>query len=119
MGRQVGKRYYNPEFLLVTYKPKDGLLSESSLKNLKEMTDDFLKLEKIESVTSILNVPLLQSPVQEISELVNNVRTLENSEVDKNLVKKEFLNSEIYKNALVSEDFSTTSVILNLKPDTK
>lgn len=83
------------------------------------MTDDFLKLEKIESVTSILNVPLLQSPVQEISELVNNVRTLENSEVDKNLVKKEFLNSEIYKNALVSEDFSTTSVILNLKPDTK
>ena len=116
-SREVNKTYYNPEFLLVTYKPNDGLLSEKSLKNLKKLNDELIKLEKIESITSILNVPLLQSPVQELTQLVNNIKTLSNSNADKNLVKKEFLESEIYKNNLVSEDFTTTAILLNLKSD--
>ncbi len=118
-SREVNKNYYNPDFLLVTYKPKDSLLSKKSLENLKNLSDELLKLDKIESITSILNVPLLQSPVQELTQLVNNIKTLNNSKADKNLVKKEFLESELYKNSLVSEDFTTTAVLLNLKSDEK
>lgn len=118
-SREVSKRYYNPDFLVVTYKPNSNLLSEQSLSKLKELTSELIKLDKIESITSILNVPLLQSPVQELTKLVDGVRTLEKDKVDKQLVKKEFLESELYKNSLVSSDFTTTAIILNLKNDTK
>ncbi len=118
-SRVIAKRYYTPDFLLVTYKPNEQLLSEKSLSRLKEIIEEFKKLEKIESVTSILNVPLLESPVQELTKLVDNVRTLSNSEIDETLVKKEFLTSPLYENSLVSKDFKTTSIILNLKTNKK
>lgn len=89
--RTISKRYYNPDFLLVTYKPNSGLLSAESLKNLKDLSDELIKLEKIESITSILNVPLLQSPIQELSKLVDGIKTLKDGNVDKNLVKKRVL----------------------------
>ncbi|WP_072681939.1 RND family transporter [Arcobacter sp. LA11] len=117
--RTISKRYYNPNFLLVTYKPNGDLLSEKSLNKIKNISDELLKLEKIESITSILNVPLLQSPVQELTQLVNNIKTLSSKDIDKTLVKKEFLESEIYKNNLVSLDFTTTALLLNLKNDDK
>lgn len=118
-ARIVSKRYYTPDFLLVSYKPKEDLLSKKSLDRLNNIINDLKKIEKVESVTSILNVPLLQSPVQELTKLVDNIRTLSNSEVDKELVKKEFLNSELYKNSLVSPDFKTTAIILNFKENKK
>ncbi|QKF81613.1 efflux RND transporter permease subunit [Halarcobacter ebronensis] len=117
--REVNQRYHAPDFLLVTFKPKEDLLSQSSLDTIKELSNEFLKLDKVVSTTSILNVPLLQSPVQELTKLLDGVRTLENSQVDKTLVKNEFLNSELYKNSLVSADFKTTAILLNLKGDKK
>ena len=117
--REVNQRYHSPDFLLVTFKPKEDLLANSSLKTIKELSTEFLKLDKVTSITSILNVPLLQSPVQELTKLLDGVRTLENSKVDKKLVKKEFLESELYKESLVSADFKTTSILLNLKGDKK
>lgn len=114
-ARKVSKLYYNPDFLLVTYSPKKDLLHDETLEELKELSKELTQIENIASVTSILNVPILQSPVQKLTKLVDNIRTLENSNPDKKLVKEEFLTSEIYKNALVSSDFKTTALILNLK----
>ncbi len=118
-SRMINKRYYNPNFLLVTYKPKGDLLAPDSLNILENLSNELIKLDYIESITSILNVPLLQSPVQELSKLVENIKTLEDKDVDKILVKKEFLSSELYKESLVSSDFTTTALFLNLKTDEK
>ena len=118
-ARTVSKRYQTSDFLLVTYTPKNDLLSDKNIQTLKNLTKELLKIEKIESITSILNVPLLQSPVQDFASLVDGVRTIENSKVDKNLVRKEFIESEIYKKNLVSHDFKTTAILLNLKSDKK
>lgn len=118
-SREVTKRYYTPDYLVVTYKPKNNLLSNESIETLKSLTKDLKQIQNVDNITSILNVPLLQSPVQELRKLVDGVRTIENSDFDKNLVKKEFLESELYKDSLVSSDFTTTAVVLNLKSDTK
>lgn len=117
--REVNKTYNNSDFLIVTFSPKTDLLSQESLTDIKNISDEFLKLENVEDITSILNVPLLQSPVRPISDLVAGVDSLETKEFDKTLVKNEFLTSPLYKNALVSEDFTTTAIVLNLKTDTK
>lgn len=116
-SREVNKRYYNPNFLVVTYTTKGDLLSEDNLAKIKKLSVDLNNLDSITSVTSILNVPLLESPVQGLTDLAEDIRTLENSKPDKKLVKKEFLNSELYSNMLVSKDFKTTAIVLNLKDD--
>ncbi len=51
--------------------------------------------------------------------LVAGVDSLSTKEFDKSLVENEFLNSPLYKNALVSADFKTTALILHLKDDKK
>lgn len=88
--REISKRYQTSDFLIVTYSPNNDLLSDESLDELKKLSDDLIKVDYIDSITSILNVPLLQSPVQELTKLVDGVRTLSNNSVDKNLVKKSF-----------------------------
>ena len=118
--REVNKTYDNSDFLVVTFSPKnEELLSQKSLETIKNISNDFLKVKNVESITSILNVPLLQSPIRPISDLVEGVDSLETKEFDTNLVKNELLHSPLYSNSLVSSDFKTTAIILNLKTDTK
>lgn len=117
--REVNKTYDNSDFLIVTFTPKDDLLSKKSLETIKNISDDFSKIESIENVRSILNVPLLQSPIRPIFDLIDGVDSLETKELDLSLVKKELLTSPLYSNALVSSDFKTTALVLNLKRDTK
>jgi uncharacterized protein len=117
--REVNKTYNNSDFLFVTFSPKTDLLSKQSLEDIKNISDDFLKIENVKSITSILNVPLLLSPIRPISDLVSGVDSLETKDFDKKLVKNEFLTSPLYKNNLVSKDFKTTAIVLNLQTDTK
>lgn len=116
-ARQVNKNYSNPSFLILTYTPKADLLADITLSEMKILTSELKKLDQITSTTSILNVPLLQSPVIPIKELVKDVKTLQSKNVDKKLVKNEFLNSPLYSENLVSSDFKTTAILLNLKND--
>ena len=117
--REISKRYYMPNFLVVTYTPKDKLLSKNSLETLKSISKELEGIEQISSVVSVLNVPLLESPPRPVKELLSKIPTLEDKNTDKNLAKKEFLSSPIYKNSLVSSDFKTTALLLYLKDDTK
>lgn len=119
LTENMSKRYASSSMLVITYSPKSSLLSDKSLENLKALSNELEELPLIRSVDSILTVPLLLSPPQEISELVGNVKTLSNSTPDKALVKEEFLTNPLYKGNLVSEDFKTTAVVLNLVEDTK
>ena len=89
--REVSKSYYMPNFLVVTYTPKDKLLSKNSLENLKLISKDLKKIKQISSVVSLLNVPLLESPPRPIKELLNKIPTLEDKNTDKTLAKKELL----------------------------
>ncbi|MFV7790596.1 efflux RND transporter permease subunit [Aliarcobacter lanthieri] len=117
--REVYKKYENSNFLIVTFSPKEYLLSEKSLEAIKNISDDFSKVENITKVDSILTVPLLQSPIRPISDLVAGVDNMQTGDFDKELVRNEFLTSPLYKNALVSDDFKTTAIILNLKESTE
>ena len=73
----------------------------------------------MESVNSIVNVPLLQSPPRPLKELLKSIPTLQSKTINKELAKAEFLNSPIYKQNLVSDDFKTTVIYINLKRDEK
>ena len=113
--KKINKDFYNPDILLVTYTPKTPLLSKNSLKTIKDLSSDLLKIPNVASVTSILNVPLLENKNLPISDLLDSVPTLESKDVNLTLAKKEFLENPLYKNSLVSSDFTTTAIVINLK----
>lgn len=117
--RQVNELYGNSDYLIISYTPHDDLLSDGTLADLALLRDELAALGGVESVTTILDVPLLQSPVRPIKELVHDVPTLEMPSVDRELVRKEFQTSPIYNNLLVSPDLRTTALQVNLPEDTR
>ena len=78
--REVSEKYETSNFLIVTFSPKQDLLSKESLDTIKNISNDFLKVENIKSIHSILTVPLLQSPIRPITDLVAGVDSLSTKE---------------------------------------
>ncbi len=117
--RAIRTLYGSDDFLVVTYTPFEDLLAPTSLSGLKALRDDLARLGRVSSVVTILDVPLLNSPKVSISELSDGaeVRTLETPGVDKELARKEFLESPIYKNNLVSPDGRTTALLVTFSRD--
>ena len=113
-SKQVSKRFNSASFLVLTYSINDDLLNQKNIDNIKKLTNKILVIDGVISVDSIVNVALLQSPVKPLSDLLKNIPTLESENVDKSLVKLEFLNSPIYSNNLVSKDFKTTALSINI-----
>jgi len=119
LTREVHGRYISPDYLVVSFSPKEDMLSEKTLSTIKSIKEALLKVNGVESITSILDVPLLESPPKPIQEVIGNVQTLESPNVDKSLVKKELTTSPLYAQNLVSSDFKTTAIMVNLKDDPK
>ncbi len=115
--RKIYSQYSSNDFLVLTYRPNKDLFSEDSLTDLTKLTKNINALDYVESVVSILNVPLLFSPKVSISDLSKNIRTLETPGLDVDLAKNEFLNNPIYNKQLLSEDGKTTAILVNLPVD--
>ena len=117
--RKISKSYGSDDFLIITYAPFKDLMSDEVLADLKSMSDELARLDRVSSTDSILNVPLLNSPRVEISKLATDIRTLETPGMDRELARKEFLESPIYKNLLLSPDGKVTIIRVNFERDEK
>lgn len=117
--RDVSKRYGSSPFVLLTYSPNEGnILSDFSLEQLELLKQDLLKVDGVEGVVNIREVPLLYSPPVSITSLNSGIRYLSEKDVDRDLVAKELVNSPVYKNLLSSPDGKTTAIQVKLKTDT-
>lgn len=120
--RQVSKQFNSGDFLVVTYTPKQDLFSTGALDHLGKLQAELAAIEGVETVNSILNVPLLYSPKQNLREIAKQPRTLlsqgqDQTPTDKTLAKQEFLTSPIYRELILSPDGQTTALQLNLTVD--
>ena len=106
------------ESLVISYSVKDGtILSKDQIISLRSLRDDLLELEGVNSVVSILDVSLFQSPPLSLVELASEVYTIDNGKADQSLISKEFKNSPLYSNNLVSADLKTTALLIPLAND--
>ena len=60
--RESSARYASEDFLILTFRPPGDLLGDESLATLAALRDELAAIEGVSSVTTILDVPLLQSP---------------------------------------------------------
>jgi predicted RND superfamily exporter protein len=116
-SRLIRSRYGEHDYLLMTYTPKDDLFSDKALEKLTRLRDELRKLERVSSVVSILDAPLLESPPVQIKELVSNIKTLESLTAVIKLVRIEFKESPLYQDLLVSPDLKTTALQINFNID--
>lgn len=116
--REINSRYDIKEFLVVTFTPHEDLFSEGPLKRLKELREKLKSLERVDSVVTLLDIPLLEASGVGLSEIrEENVKTLEDPAVDRQRARKEILESPIYKDLVLSTDGQTTALIIYLKKD--
>ncbi|MHC4757151.1 MAG: efflux RND transporter permease subunit [Planctomycetota bacterium] len=115
--REISARYGQHDLLVLTYKPKGDLLSDETLANLKRLSEELEGLERVHSVNSILNVPLVESPPVALKELTANLPTLGSGEVDKEMARRELGSSGLYKNLLVSSGLQITAIMINFAND--
>lgn len=113
--RGIKARYGDDEFLVATYKPKQDLFATESIEDLRQLRDKLSEVKNVESVVSILDVPLLKSPPKSLSEIADSAPTFFSSGTDRVMAKNELLTSTLYKNLIISEDGQTTAILLNLK----
>lgn len=119
--RETSDRYASAEFLVLTWQPKDNvsLLSPSSLDALAAMVDELRGLNGVADVTSVLDVPLLESPPLSLTDLsqAEQLPTLRDPTVSRELALEEFTTSPIYRNLLVGEAGDLMAVQVSLEED--
>ena len=117
--REVSADYSSSDFLIVIFEPKEDLFSKKVISQVRSMVDSFTEIEGVESVLSYLDAPLLFSPKMPMTELVDNLRTLEDEGVDLSLAKKEFQSSPLYTELLTDSTGEFTALQLLLEPSTE
>ncbi|MFT6955796.1 MAG: putative RND superfamily exporter protein [Halieaceae bacterium] len=117
--REVSNSYSTEEFLIITWQPYAELLSDASLNPLRQMADELRVLSGVSSVTTVWDVPLLESPPVTLGDITSNdpLPSLDTPGLDRTLALAEFTTSPIYSSLLVSEDGSVTAVQINLQRD--
>jgi len=117
--RKIISRYETAEFLLLTYTPHEDLFSNRVLDNLKKLRDELKQMDRVASVITILDVPLLRSPPISLKEIRSAVKNLESADVELELARLEFAESPIYQQMLVSPDMKTTALVINYAREEK
>ena len=115
--RETLDRYATKEFLFVTFTPDEDLFSQNSIKQITNIRNELRELEPVDSVISLVDVPLVRQIEGSLSDVADNVRTIESGGVDMDKAKKELLTSPIYRELIISEDSTTTAIQVNLKDD--
>ena len=112
--REISADYSSSDFLIVIFEPKKDLFSKEVISQVRSMVDSFTNIEGVNSVLSYLDAPLLFSPKMPMTELVDNLKTLEDDDIDLNLARKEFQSSPLYTELLTdtSTDFTALQLIL-------
>ena len=115
--REINERYGSKDFLVLTYTPTQSFEKEETIINLQFLKSKIERLSWVESVITIIDVPLLQSSDEALMERLKNYKTLAHPDIDKKRGFKEILNSPIYKNYVISEDGKTSGIVVYLKED--
>jgi len=115
--KEITDRYGSKEFLILTYTPKEGMISDASINNLLSLKYKIQSLDWVHSVVTLLDIPLLNSSDAPLQERLENFKTLKDEEIDRDRGFNEILSSPVFRNFVISEDAKTSGIIVNIKKD--
>ena len=113
--KEVTDRYGSKEFLVLTYTPIEGMVTDASINNLLSLKYKIQSLDWVHSVITLLDIPLLNNSDAPLQERLESFKTLKDEDVDKKRGFKEILDSPVFRNFVISEDGKTSGIIVNIK----
>ena len=116
--RELQARYASKDLLIVTFAPGGDVFDPASLARLGLLRDRLRGAPGVESVTSILDVPLLDNvDGVSLAAVADNIRTLEDSATDPARARAELIASPVFGEVIVSADARTAALLLTMKGD--
>ena len=115
--RELNQTYGSKDFLVLTYTPVSSFTEKETILNLQLLKSKIEKLTWVDSVITIIDVPLLKSTDEGLMERLKNYKTLAYPEIDRKRGFDEIINSPIYKNYVISEDGKTSGIVIYIKKD--
>ena len=115
--REINETYGSKDFLVLTYTPISSFTEKETILDLQLLKSKIEKLTWVDSVITIIDVPLLKSTDEGLMDRLSNYKTLAYPEIDRKRGFEEILNSPIYKNYVISEDGKTSGIVVYLKKD--
>ncbi len=115
--REINDRYGSKDFLVLTYAPVSDFTQNETILNLQLLKSKIEKLTWVDSVITIIDLPLLKSTDENLMDRLKNYKTLAYPEIDKKRGFEEILNSPIYKDYVISSDGKTSGIVVYLKKD--
>ncbi len=117
--REVNETYGSKDFLVLTYTPVSSFTEKETILNLQLLKSKIEKLTWVDSVITVIDVPLLKSTDESLMERLKNYKTLAYPEIDRKRGFEEIINSPIYKDYVISEDGKTSGIVIYLKKDAR
>jgi predicted RND superfamily exporter protein len=116
---EVAERYDSKDFLILTYTPNEGMITDSSINNLLSLKYKIQSLNWVHSVITLLDIPLLSNSDAPLQERLESFKTLKDEGIDRSRGFKEILNSPVFRNFVISENGNTSGIIVNIKESIK
>ena len=113
--QEINERYGSKDFLILTYTPNEGMITDNSINNLLSLKYKIQSLSWVHSVITLLDVPLLSNSEASLQERLKKFKTLKDEDVDRSRGFKEILNSPVFRNFVISENGDTSGIIVNIK----
>ena len=113
--QEISERYGSKEFLILTYTPNEGMVSDISINNLLSLKYKIQSLDWVHSVITLLDIPLLNSSDAPLQERLEKFKTLKDESIDRDRGFNEIISSPVFRNFVISEDGKTSGIIINIK----
>ena len=81
--REINERYGSKDFLFLTYSPVSSFENKETVLNLQLLKSKIEKLSWVDSVITIIDVPLLKSTDEGLMDRLKNYKTLAHPEIDR------------------------------------
>ena len=117
--RQMSERYQIRSFIFVAFIPNQDLFAQSTLNVISQIKDQITALDGVESVVTLLDVPLLKQHKGSLLEIASSYRTLESPLADREKARDELTVSPIFSDLVISADGKTTALQVNLAENTQ
>ena len=113
--KEVTERYGSKDFLILTYTPNEGMVTDASINNLLSLKYKIQSLNWVHSVITLLDIPLLNNSDAPLQERLQGFKTLKDKDIDRDRGFNEILNSPVFRNFVISENANTSGIIVNIK----
>lgn len=116
-SREINARYGTGDFVFIAYTPTADLFSEPVLQTLRALRNDLQAIDGVASTNTILDVPLLEVANANLTNVADNVITLDTPGVALDAARADLTSNGAYLDVLLNADGSTTALVVNFAPD--